>query len=339
MKKSGSIIGFTLIELLVVIAIIGILAALLLPALVKARDSAYMATCQSNMKNLASGYIIYSSDNDGWFPQHWFWHAAMAEYVGIDEGNLQERGDDQNEIFDFSLEKQGRIDTAEIIKRKYASPYDNSWRPFTDIEGEDAQYLDTTVLHCPKDQGRSAVTPFMNQCAGISYQYPFSLGFRMYGGETGWTWAEDSWARHYFTMGKILDPAQTALIFEANCAEGHGFLAVCWWPENYSTEVYPTISHWSFGVRGAPGPFCYSLFRGDNSPWTGSLSQAAYRHGGEKWIANMAFLDGHVERIMPKELFDHPGTEDVRGWVWSLHLPGGKTPDWYDQYNWYTRSN
>ena len=57
--------AFTLIELLVVIAIIAILMAILMPGLSLAKKKAATTACQSNTKNLALGWFMYSGDNDG----------------------------------------------------------------------------------------------------------------------------------------------------------------------------------------------------------------------------------------------------------------------------------
>jgi len=111
MKKNG----FTLIELLVVIAIIGLLLAIITPALSKAKMYAEEVICKSNLKQYANATEIYSMDNKERFPNPWESLYGTTQFAG----EVQRFCRFHNPEFDLDA----NCDKEDSNHRKYAGPY------------------------------------------------------------------------------------------------------------------------------------------------------------------------------------------------------------------------
>jgi prepilin-type N-terminal cleavage/methylation domain-containing protein/prepilin-type processing-associated H-X9-DG protein len=142
--------GFTLIELLVVIAIIAILAAMLLPALAKAKEKASRTVCLSNLRQIGMASVIYRGDFNDYFPPN--------IQIGAD-------GNPYKTIFAWV----GKVGSS----GSYAQ-LDATRRPLNQYLGGYSVSNDVPVAHCPKDNdpaGRyfSYGSTYANNCGTASW--------------------------------------------------------------------------------------------------------------------------------------------------------------------------
>ena len=289
--KAQTVKGFTLIELLVVIAIIAILAAILLPALSKARITALRSQDMNNMKQLATGMIAFCGDhNDTFAPAYWAgnsgtvsWDTLLYPYVGAGSGTPPN-------TMDFGVYANDP-DTASAYGialglKIMACPLDTftkvSW-----ITGSGFSIRSYAMIAASQNWGSGWDVPIQNGLTSINTPGFMGVGI-------SWSSTADKaadWDPPGYPDTVVRHPSTTLMLVElANSqnAEGNSWPAFCLGP-----------------ILASPGSGLYQIENGvPTNPQY--LEQNGASEGDQLYPAqrnrfSYAFHDGHVELLTYKQ--------------------------------------